>query len=469
MMKSRLKKNNEGFTLVEVIVSLMILSIVVLSILELFVVVAKANLKARKRQYATTVASNILEKVKATADLSADAGSPRQWLRGVKTKNTLTGAITYTYATDADVAADIASGYYYPKAKTYAAGTGTYTYYDENIKNYAEGTMKFNAIVTYDPTVYNTATLSSSSGAISGINLYQYPDIVTFKTDSAAVLPCDFTGASGYDAMAASEFQTYDDSAKSSSGGTVVDTADILAGMSRTVTITISDDAKDSGKVDYNFSIDYKLGSVAGYSSSAATEINYDSSEFPTIKAGKDVTGVYIFYSPVSITSSDELCIVDNTTNGYSGTYANYFIVANKSYGRQADATMGVTKCTLKCGIKVGGTSMSVSDYINYKSFYCSCVLDLENNTTATETFIKEIDESGKYTNDISGVSYGYDCYGRLIPDSSITTDRIFTVTVYVFTDDVNIDNVSIVSGKPVLSTGGDVTSIVKFSSTVVE
>ena len=53
------------------------------------------------------------------------------------------------------------------------------------LKNYAEGTMKFNAIVTYDPTVYNTTTLSSSSELFLGINLYQYPDIVTFKTDSA--------------------------------------------------------------------------------------------------------------------------------------------------------------------------------------------------------------------------------------------------------------------------------------------
>ena len=54
--------------------------------------------------------------------------------------------------------------------------------------------------------------------------------------------------------------------------------------MSRTVTITISDDAMDSRQGRLQFSIDYKLGSVAGYSSSAATEINYDSSEFPTIK-----------------------------------------------------------------------------------------------------------------------------------------------------------------------------------------
>ena len=54
-------KNNQGLTLVELIVSIAILAIIVLPLLTSFVQATKTNVKAKNKQYATEVAQNIME------------------------------------------------------------------------------------------------------------------------------------------------------------------------------------------------------------------------------------------------------------------------------------------------------------------------------------------------------------------------------------------------------------------------
>ena len=54
-------KNNQGLTLVELIVSIAILAIIVLPLLTSFVQATKTNVKAKNKQYATEAAQNIME------------------------------------------------------------------------------------------------------------------------------------------------------------------------------------------------------------------------------------------------------------------------------------------------------------------------------------------------------------------------------------------------------------------------
>ncbi len=57
-------KNNRGFSLVEVIVSMVILAIILIPLLSQWVLSARVNQKTRYRQYATTLGKNIMEGLK---------------------------------------------------------------------------------------------------------------------------------------------------------------------------------------------------------------------------------------------------------------------------------------------------------------------------------------------------------------------------------------------------------------------
>lgn len=61
------KKNNKGFTLVEVIVSMLVLSIMIVSVLSAFTSAAKSNTRTKKIQGAESLLENLLEYTKANA------------------------------------------------------------------------------------------------------------------------------------------------------------------------------------------------------------------------------------------------------------------------------------------------------------------------------------------------------------------------------------------------------------------
>jgi len=73
MRKRKMNKKNSGFTLVEVIVSMMILSIVIVSVLAAFTQSSKTNLKSRLVQGAETLLDNLVEYVEVgRAEVSID-------------------------------------------------------------------------------------------------------------------------------------------------------------------------------------------------------------------------------------------------------------------------------------------------------------------------------------------------------------------------------------------------------------
>lgn len=60
----KIRKKNRGFSLVEVIVSMVILAIILIPLLSQWILSAKVNQKTRYRQYATTLGKNIMEGLK---------------------------------------------------------------------------------------------------------------------------------------------------------------------------------------------------------------------------------------------------------------------------------------------------------------------------------------------------------------------------------------------------------------------
>lgn len=66
-IKNDKKKNNGGYTLVEILAAVAILVIVVIPLLHSFVSIARLNGKAKNEQEATTVAQNLMENIKAAS------------------------------------------------------------------------------------------------------------------------------------------------------------------------------------------------------------------------------------------------------------------------------------------------------------------------------------------------------------------------------------------------------------------
>ncbi len=64
-MKQRKERNNGGFTLIELLIAIMILGIIVAPFMHSFVTAARTNSKAQKVQNATSLATNIMEELKA--------------------------------------------------------------------------------------------------------------------------------------------------------------------------------------------------------------------------------------------------------------------------------------------------------------------------------------------------------------------------------------------------------------------
>ncbi len=88
------KKNNKGFSLVEVIVSMLVLSIVISSVLTAFSLSAKANAKTKKLQAAESLMEDLMELAGAVKDSSQYVDKVEAYLGGSKGSSTWTDSNT---------------------------------------------------------------------------------------------------------------------------------------------------------------------------------------------------------------------------------------------------------------------------------------------------------------------------------------------------------------------------------------
>ncbi len=104
-MRGENRENNRGFTLIEAVVSMLILSVVILSIIGGFNIITNANYKAKKIQGANTLYSNINESLKDATDFAEAKYIVENEING---KEFSIGALKYTVEASIDTAGGVA-------------------------------------------------------------------------------------------------------------------------------------------------------------------------------------------------------------------------------------------------------------------------------------------------------------------------------------------------------------------------
>ena len=183
----RIKLNNNGTTLVELVVSLLILTIIVVPLLNSFVIAQRANMTARDKAYASTAAENVIEAVKAVApnEIGRDFD---QVLRGV-----LSNAVTYDDTTGASKYVRGGGGDDDVAAKE-AADKGIGIYW---ISNYQEGTDAFDIRLTIEESDYaRSKTDSTGKTTKTQANDYKFANMSAFSDETSVMI---FPGIGGID------------------------------------------------------------------------------------------------------------------------------------------------------------------------------------------------------------------------------------------------------------------------------
>ena len=146
--------DNSGFSLVELIIAVLILSIITIPLLNLFVSSAKVNNKARKVLKATTVAQDIAEGFKAYDK----EGLLREFFKtdefGINPKDPADIVSPEDFAVISKYAIEDQGGGYVEG--TLAYGMGNLSSYVYKIKGIEFENTKFNAVITVNPNPYYT-------------------------------------------------------------------------------------------------------------------------------------------------------------------------------------------------------------------------------------------------------------------------------------------------------------------------
>ena len=165
------KKRSSGFTLVEVLIAVAILSIISIPVLQSFVSVAQVNSKSRRRLSATTIAENLMESCKGislkevAAQCDGITGAAKVPITIVSGDNAGTAFTGSAYEIKADLSAISTS-----KTVTYSAtegyrfnasSDGKYAFWIHGIKS---GGATYDAIVKYE--LVETRSRGAAGGTV---------------------------------------------------------------------------------------------------------------------------------------------------------------------------------------------------------------------------------------------------------------------------------------------------------------
>lgn len=329
MLPHREQWNNEGFTLVEVLVSMAVLAIILIPIISNLAVSSRMNVTSRKEQEVTVLGQNIMEGLKiepsfenvATQMIYKDKGVPFELfqlddLTSLKTsqvelKDGKYQEVSTPCIKEEKDPSDVVTGYeFIPNVDRK---------YEFALENLIYNKKSYCALVTYDAGVY-----SDDTGVTENINDKDIPVIPSVAAKTNAVI------TQGYrDKWAESTlldhynkwFNTYQTGDNKQSNDTIQDD------MVRTFTITLDYDAT-SKKYIVEATVLYELSTLipkAGPTEEAEYKKFREYSD--TLYRGEfdEIENIYLFFTPNLIQESDTLYFKNNVI-GDGGNVTLYLV-----------------------------------------------------------------------------------------------------------------------------------------------
>lgn len=280
-MKNRIKEDNQGFTLVEIVVTIMVLAIITVPLLSYFTDSVRRSAKTKQQQNAVVLAQNTLEELKVSGqDLSdpykvlatsTSTPSPSISPNPAATSAPATAAtlIPWKEVTDQPLPAPI-DGFY----PTYYL----YRTVNENDRSY---------LVQIKVTPKHNLTNTDASGA-THTETYEKVVMPEINSSTDVILQEDSTSFN----EAVRQFHTKHTKA----GGTL--TRDVIAtGVRRSMRLTFQEDAGNADNIEvviyYNYH--YVGSGIAGLSgSNAYYQVSVKRASIPA----EDLRNVFIFFQP---------------------------------------------------------------------------------------------------------------------------------------------------------------------------
>jgi prepilin-type N-terminal cleavage/methylation domain-containing protein len=287
---SKKRRNNSGFSLVEVLVAMVLLAVISMPILSAFTSAAKINSKARKVENATTAANDVAEEFKAL-DLE-------------KLKSLYAG----NYMVDGD---------------------GKYTFYVNNATSeeglYYKGNDDeyFHVEVTLDPSDYKNST----KNVANNINAYTMPQYNNLDASKNIIIMQEIYRAD-------SEVLNY--------FGKHLGISPSAANMKKRVDITASVEKEASSENEYTQSIYGKViysypgctDETREFQRSRSITALYDGSNY-ILSSEQDLQSIYLFYTPY-----------DRYTQELLPGYTNAYKVADEISINYRYPTQANVKCS---------------------------------------------------------------------------------------------------------------------------
>lgn len=286
--------DNRGVTFVEVIISMLVLSIAVVSLLGAFMLSFRINLKSRRALSASIVAQNVMECVKEYSDFHAVVTSVSGEM-----KSFLPGNYAESFASTAD-------GF--------------------SLDRVVEGSSEFMVEVSYDRTVFN-------SGDKSGINDYELPDLTTLDSEKTIVICPSGIATGGMEQAAISYFVEMWVEQQWAAHSSLEEEEEYTGPTTAEIALQ-----RSQIRTDMKGALTLELSQTPeGSRVTAKLVYSYGGGEWPAYHMVSDTVtnpeNVYVFYDPVQLVAkgADEYEITDTITLRNFNREMNLFLAVQES------------------------------------------------------------------------------------------------------------------------------------------
>ncbi len=311
-MEKRLQ-NNKGFSLIEVLISIVVLSILFMAAMNAFATVAKINKKADMDQKAATLAQNVLESME-TLSLEETLSQFHSPDFDIISSNLNEGDDGF-YIMPAD-----AYGEYMKNGTRYLPATAEYLgrpdrkVYYLALRGVKDNNAAFDVMVRLDTALYGDSKYVDTMNNFEMPNLLKLDankvSIVNLKNDTDSIALSDFV----------TQYTSYLNSLPTPSVPPSTLSNDIKAATNKTITLDIIKSSASSLQVSCKLNYTTTAGSGAYQKS-----YTYNTDAFSgttTIEPGSTKDGnVYLFYTPSMFGGRDVIKVINN------GAKINFYLV----------------------------------------------------------------------------------------------------------------------------------------------